>query len=234
MQNGVCMSSWSLTCIQRSGILKGEEPVARSKARPQIGERFYRPAVLDPSLHGAVIEAQREGRVRIHMRAVNLEARGGDSLRRRRRDRRFHLVLISPANGAGFGRRRARASSIIGSSEASTAGLALPATAACALPHRRASFLRRDAPRARRAIPWTAACAPPDDPDPAIRACVRARRTASIPRAPDKPGPVRRVRVGIAGREVSVNSRSRSTLALVRSFRARAPTGAHRAKQARC
>ena len=33
MQKGVRMSSWSLTFIQLSGILKGEEPVARSKAR---------------------------------------------------------------------------------------------------------------------------------------------------------------------------------------------------------
>ena len=67
MQKGVRMSRRSLTFIQLSGILKGEEPVARCEGPVEVGEGLHRHAVLRPARHRAVIQAQRECGVGIYL-----------------------------------------------------------------------------------------------------------------------------------------------------------------------
>jgi len=67
MQNGVRISSCSLTFIQLSGILKRRRAGRALEGTAQIRDRFDGSAVFDPSLYGTVIEAQREGRIGIYI-----------------------------------------------------------------------------------------------------------------------------------------------------------------------
>ena len=61
---------------------------------------FDRRTALRPALHGAVVQAQREGRIRVDLRAVDLEAGAGDLLLGGR-DRRLHLVVVALAQRTG-------------------------------------------------------------------------------------------------------------------------------------
>ena len=64
-------------------------------------------AVLDPTLHRAVVEAQRESRVRVDIRTVALEARRRNSLRGGR-DGRFDFILVLLADRTGIAVDRPR------------------------------------------------------------------------------------------------------------------------------
>ena len=153
-----CMSRRSLTFIQLSGILKGEEPVARCEGPVEIGEGLDRRAVLRPSRHRSVVQAQRECRIRIYPGAEGLEARGGDACRRGG-DRRLDLVIELPAQRAGIA---VDASGPARSSDRATdpPRLSRPARAVCEPPGRRASIPRPPGSPVFPAIPWRAGCAP--------------------------------------------------------------------------
>ena len=68
----------------------------------KLRERCHRLAVLDPALHRAVVEAQRESRVRIDIGAVGGVARPGNALGAELR-RTFHFVLVVLADRARVG-----------------------------------------------------------------------------------------------------------------------------------
>ena len=97
--NGVFGSSLSFAFEPALRHANGSSPVARSIQARQARERLDLLAVLHPALHGAVAQAQRERRVRIHARAERGEARLRDLLRRGAH-RRLHFVLVALAHGA--------------------------------------------------------------------------------------------------------------------------------------
>ena len=184
--------------------------------RRQMRERLDLAAVLLPALHRAEVQPQREGGIRRLRWRRRSAKRARAIFSEPAVHRAFHLVLVALAHRARLG-VHARASSIIGSCEASTA--AAPPVPQL-LAHLRVGELRavhQLARRACRASPWPAAGAPPAHPGPATRACARARRTGSASPAPGTPARGASRRCCTRGSAASLYSRSRSVLGLARS-----------------
>ena len=174
--NGVFMSSASFArSASVSGTRNGSAPVARSNARDSRVNGSTGCAVLVPALHRAVVQPQRERRVRIHARAEHREARLGDRFAGDARGSRRPRPRSACAARAHRHRRRARARSSDPCDAATAAAAAVPQRAA-ARPDRASFELAHERGRERvAAIPSQAACAPSDDPGRATRACARGR-----------------------------------------------------------
>ena len=227
--NGVARSSVALRLLPARGNAE-RRLTRRALEQPvELRERLDGRAVLDPALHAAEVQPQRERRVGVDARAESCEPCARDVLVRGFDDG-FDLVLVPLAQLARLGVERAREHDERVRRRVDRGLAAVPKLHADGGIGEAASR-RRAAPRARRASPSRATAARWAHRGRATRACARARTTASAARARGRSARGRRAAAPSAARSrPCTRASARRSASAARRRRARAcarsaPTG---------